>query len=77
MIVELDTSASVLDSINPIGRSFASVSVAPCLPAALAQRSPCAGQPCQTVGHARHREPGGPAHLAGLRRNAHQPDLRS
>lgn len=42
MIVEPNTSANVLDSVNPIGRSFASTSVALCLPAALAQKGPYA-----------------------------------
>ncbi len=40
MVVEPNTSADVLDSRNPIGRSFASTSVVLCLPAALAQKGP-------------------------------------
>lgn len=40
MIVEPNTSADVLENVNPIGRSFASTSVALCLPAALAQKGP-------------------------------------
>jgi 2-polyprenyl-3-methyl-5-hydroxy-6-metoxy-1,4-benzoquinol methylase len=40
MIVEPNTSANVGENINPIGRAFASVSVALCLPAALAQKGP-------------------------------------
>ncbi|WP_127502989.1 class I SAM-dependent methyltransferase [Actinoplanes solisilvae] len=42
MIVEPNTSGDPARSINPIGRSFAAVSVVLCLPAAIAQRGPVA-----------------------------------
>ncbi|NMO53932.1 class I SAM-dependent methyltransferase [Actinoplanes sp. TBRC 11911] len=42
MLVEPNTSANLLDNINPVGRSFAATSVALCLPAALAQNGPYA-----------------------------------
>jgi hypothetical protein len=40
MIVEPNTSANVLDNINPIGRAFTATSVALCLPTAMAQKGP-------------------------------------
>jgi 2-polyprenyl-3-methyl-5-hydroxy-6-metoxy-1,4-benzoquinol methylase len=42
MLVEPNTSANLLENINPVGRSFAATSVALCLPAALAQDGPYA-----------------------------------
>ncbi len=42
MVVEPNTSDNPLDSINPIGRSFASTSATLCLPAATAQKGPYA-----------------------------------
>lgn len=42
MIVEPNTSATPLDSTNPIGRSFASTSATLCLPVAMAQKGPYA-----------------------------------
>lgn len=40
MIVEPNTSANVLDNINPIGRAFTATSVTLCLPTAMAQKGP-------------------------------------
>ncbi|MET7310242.1 methyltransferase domain-containing protein [Streptomyces sp. NPDC005571] len=40
MVVEPNTSADLLESMNPIGRSFAATSASLCLPAAVAQQGP-------------------------------------
>ncbi|MEH1164042.1 methyltransferase domain-containing protein [Micromonospora sp. CPCC 205539] len=40
LIVEPNTSGNPAENINPVGRSFAAVSVVLCLPAALAQKGP-------------------------------------
>ncbi|HEX4248021.1 MAG TPA: methyltransferase domain-containing protein [Pseudonocardia sp.] len=40
MIVEPNTSANVLDNVNPVGRAFTASSVILCLPTAMAQHGP-------------------------------------